>query len=199
MEVESGVEVCNGGHNSFTNISPTCSTDQGSSVKIEDGSVFKRGSSPDSAATPSGSGRSLPKAGDIVCNSCKRRITASSEGGSSNKTMTTNEIEDTIISMRNEALNPNAILFSAIISIPLFIAMITVGIQYDGGDFCKFAIPYCLEVMGGIGVCFAVLSMISVLCGSAGITVLKAVSSLSRLVVLIWASVEVFGKIIYVQ
>ena len=121
MEVESGVTVCNGGHNS-ENIT-TCSADQGSSVKNE------RGSSPDSATTSSGSSGSLPKAGDIVCNSCKRRITASSEGGSSNKTMTTNEIEDTIISMRNEALNPNAILFSAIISIPLFIAMITVGIN----------------------------------------------------------------------
>ena len=74
----------------------------------------------------------------------------------------------------------------------------TVGSLYNDDQYCKIAIPHCLIAMGGVGLCFAILSMLSVLCGSAGITILRILSGVTRLVILIWASVEIFGKSFFI-
>jgi len=161
----------------------------------------------DSPSTSSGLG-TLPhqntRNGD--CNRCKRgdmsvstSQTGSDRGSSQGSTKTRTgassifNCEEAIISFRNDHLNPNVILFSAIASLPFFAAMLAVGVQYNDDRYCKFAMPNCLIAMGGVGLTFSVLSMLSILCGSAGITILRILSGVTRLIVLIWASVEIFG------
>jgi len=169
-------------------------SDEGSLVnRTEDGASTSSG-----VTTSSERRRLLPASRNVVCNSCKRSDIASStttdsERGSKNKTTTGSALSNCADEVRNDYLNPNAIIISGVVSLPLFIAMITIGSQYCDEKYCKLSIPHCLIVMGSTGICFAILSLISVLCGSTGITILKVISSVTRLVVLIWASVEIFG------
>jgi len=153
--------------------------------------------STNSIVTTNSERRRLLPSGSI-CNSCRQSDiaesnTTDSDRGSKTRSTSGGFISNIAEEVRNDYLNPNAILFSAVISLPLYIAMILMGSEYSDQKYCKLAIPHCLMVMGSIGICFSLLTMISVLCGSAGITILKLISSLTRLVVLIWASVEIFG------
>jgi len=189
---------------SYSSKRPLTDSDRRSLVKNEETACSIESNS-ESPSTSSGRER-LPinvmhTKENVVCNHCKKGemsvdTPTDSERGSTTKTATARGIfncEDAVLSFRNDQLNPNVILFSAIASAPLFIAMITVGSLYNDDQYCKIAIPHCLIAMGGVGLCFAILSMLSVLCGSAGITILRILSGVTRLVILIWASVEIFG------
>ena len=87
-----------------------------------------------------------------------------------------------------------------IITLPLSIAMIVIGDQYNTLDSCSIQISQVLEVMGGLMLFLAILYIIvglafgteaNVECGT--LWAIVDVTGLAQFGVLIWASVVVFG------
>ena len=86
-------------------------------------------------------------------------------------------------------------MYTGIIQLPLSIAMIVIGDQYNTLDSCSIQISQVLEVMGGLMLFNAILNiMVGLAFGTDAVALWPfVVTGLAQFGVQIWASVVVFG------
>ena len=87
-----------------------------------------------------------------------------------------------------------SMMCNGILILPISIAMIVIGDQYNPLDSCSIQISQVLEVMGGLALFTAIFYiMVGLACDTTVEFPIKVVTGLAHFGVRIWASVVVFG------